>query len=82
MRSKTDPFGPYSTPDELAQGRRRAALWLVIAAAALALALLAREYVDDPRLVRTYVAAGVLHLLAAIGPILRISRTAEFERTG
>ena len=80
MSRKTDPLGPYATPEELAKGRRRAALFLVIGAAALVLAVVARRYVDDANLVRTYVLAGGLHLAAAIGPIVRISRTGEFER--
>jgi hypothetical protein len=79
MSSKPDPLGPYATPEELAKGRRRAALMLVVGAAALVLAVVARRYVDDETLVRTYVLAGALHLVAAIGPIVRISRTAEFE---
>jgi hypothetical protein len=79
MSRTPDPFAPYATPEELARGRRRAALMLVVGAAALVLAIVARRYVDDVRLVRTYLLAGGLHLVAAIGPIVRISRTGEFE---
>ncbi len=79
MSWKSDAFSPYSSPEELAQGQRRAVLWLLIGAAALVLAFVARQYVEDVRLVRTYLVAGALHLAAAVGPMLRISRTGEFE---
>lgn len=81
MSRKQEPFAPYGTPEELARAKRRAARFLVIAAAALVLALVVERYVGDVRLQRIYLLAGVLHLLAAVGPIVRISRTGEFERT-
>ena len=80
MSRKPDPLGPYATPEELAKGTRRAALMLVIGAAALVLAVVARRYVDDEALVRTYLVAGALHLLAGIGLMVRISRTGDLER--
>ena len=80
MSSKPDPLGPYASPEELAKGQRRAALMLVIGAAALVLAVVARRYVDDEALVRTYLVAGGMHLLAAVGLMIRISRTGDFER--
>lgn len=80
MSRKPDPLGPYATPEELARGQRRATLMLVIGAAALVLAVVARRYVHDEALVRTYLFAGGLHLLAAVGLIFRISRTGDFER--
>lgn len=80
MPRKSDAFSPYASPEELAQGQRRAVLWLVIGAAALVLAFVARQYVEDVRLVRTYLVAGALHVLAAVGPLVRISRTGEFQR--
>lgn len=80
MPRKSDAFSPYASQEELAQGQRRAVLWLVIGAAALVLAFVARQYVEDVRLVRTYLVAGALHVLAAVGPLVRISRTGEFQR--
>ncbi len=79
MSRKPEPFAPYGTPEELARAKRRAARFLVIAAAALVLAVVVERYVGDARLQRVYLLAGVLHLLAAVGPILRISRTGEFK---
>ena len=79
MSRQRDPFPPYATPEELAKAKRRAARFLVIAAAALVLAVISDRYVGDPRLERVYLLAGVLHLLAALGPMVRISRTGEHE---
>lgn len=79
-RSKHDPLGPYSSPEELARGKRRAVVHLLVAAVALSLAVVASRAVGDERLVHTYLLAGGLYLVAALGPVIRISRTPEFER--
>lgn len=78
--SKPDPFGPYRTPDELAQGKRRAVVNLLVAAVALSLSVVAHRAVGDDRLVSTYLLAGGLFLAAGIGPLVRIGRTGTFER--
>jgi len=80
MRDKTDPFGPYATQEELAKGKRRAVVNLLVAAVALSLAVVADRAVGDDRLVHTYLLAGGLYLVAGLGPALRVSRTGEFER--
>jgi hypothetical protein len=77
--TKPDPLGPYATPEELSRGRRRAAVHLAIAVAALCLALVADRAVGDPRLVQTYLLAAILFLLTGLGPVIRISRTQEPE---
>ncbi|KAA1427349.1 hypothetical protein [Nocardioides antri] len=79
MARKSDAFVPYATPEELAKGKRRAARYLVIAAAALVLAVVADRVVADEHLRQVYLLAGLLHLVAAVGPILRITRTGELE---
>ena len=80
MNNKTDPFGPYRTPDELAKGKRRAVINFLVAAVALAMSVVANRAVGDDRLVSTYLLAGGLYLVAGIGPAIRASRTPEFER--
>ena len=77
--SKPDPFGPYQSPDELAQGKKRAAINLLVAAVALSLSVVAHRVVGDGRLVSTYLLAGGLFLAAGIGPLVRIGRTGAFE---
>lgn len=77
--SKPDPFGPYATPEELAQGKRRALVNLLVAASALVLSVVAHRTVGDGRLVSTYLLAGGLFLAAGIGPLVRVTRTGEFE---
>ncbi|WP_435772019.1 hypothetical protein [Nocardioides sp. SYSU DS0651] len=77
--SKPDPFGPYLTPEDLAKGKRRALLNLVVAAVAFSLSLVAHRLVGDDRLVSTYLLAGGLFLVAGIGPLLRVTRTGQFE---
>jgi hypothetical protein len=78
--SKPDPFGPYRSAEELAQGKRRAVVNLLVAAVALSLSVVAHRSVGDSRLVSTYLLAGALFLAAGIGPLVRVSRTGEFER--
>ncbi|UMG91907.1 hypothetical protein [Nocardioides sp. TF02-7] len=73
--STASPLGPYRSPEELARGRRRALVHLLVAVAALGLALVAHRAVGDDQLVRTYVLAGGLFLLGALGPMIRMSRT-------
>lgn len=78
--TKPDPFGPYPTPEELAKGKRRAMVNLLVAAVAASLAVVAHRAVGDPRLVQTYLVAAALFLGAGIGPLVRVTRTGEFER--
>ena len=78
--AKPDPFGPYASPEELAKGRRRALVNLAVAAVAFTLSLVAHGAVGDDRLVATYLLAGALFLANAVGPLLRVGRTGEFER--
>lgn len=80
MTRKPDPFGPFETPEELARGRRRAAINLLVAAVASCLAVVAHRTVGDARLVQTYLLAGALFLAAGIGALVRLSRTGEFEK--
>ena len=77
---KKNPFAPYASPEELAQGERKTALSLVLALAATALAVLAVRTVDDERLVTAYVAAGVIWFVVAMAEAVRWSNTGEFER--
>ncbi|MFC5728196.1 MULTISPECIES: hypothetical protein [Nocardioides] len=80
--TKPDPFGPYPSPEELARGKRRAAVNLLVAAVAATLAVVAHRAVGDPRLVQTYLVAALLFLGAGLGPLVRVTRTGDFERTG
>lgn len=77
---KPDPFGPYATPEELARGKRRAVVNLLVAAVAASLAVVAHRAVGDPRLVQTYLVAAALFLGAGVGPLVRVTRTGAFER--
>jgi hypothetical protein len=77
---RRDPLGPYTSPEELARGKRRAVVHLLVAVVALSLAVVASRAVADERLTQTYLLAGGLYLLAGLGPVIRISRTPEFER--
>lgn len=80
MSSRRDPFAPYRTADELARGRRQTVLYLAVTVAAVVLAIVAHRYVGDPRLTRVYLLAAGLHLLGAVGPAIRWSRTPDLER--
>jgi hypothetical protein len=72
-------FAPYGTPAELAKGKRRVVLSLVVAVGAIALAVVASRTVDDHRLVTLYLVAGALHFGACLAAAVRWSRTPEFE---
>jgi hypothetical protein len=74
-------FGPYATPEELLEGKRRAVLCLVVALLAVALAIVASRTVGQPRLVVVYLTAGGMHFAASLAASLRWSRTPEFDRT-
>ncbi|HWI42250.1 MAG TPA: hypothetical protein VNS81_01420 [Nocardioides sp.] len=78
--SKPDPFGPYATPEELALGKRRVLVNLLVGAVALALSVVAHRTIGDHRLVSTYLLGGGLFLASGIGHLLRVTRTGEFER--
>jgi len=73
------PFGPYSTRAELAKGKRKALLSLLIGVGAVTLAVIASRTVDDGRLVTVYLLAGGLHLAASLSASVRWSRTPAFE---
>lgn len=77
---KKTPFAPYSSPEELAQGRRKTALSLLLALGAVALAVLALRTVGDENLVTAYVGAGVIWFVVALAEAVRWSNTGEFER--
>ncbi len=77
---KKNPFEPYASPEELAQGKRKTALSLLLALAAVALAVVALRTVGDERLITAYVAAGVIWSVAALAEAVRWSNTGEFER--
>ena len=80
MQRNDGRLGPYATPEDLVRGKRRFAISLAVAAAAFVLAIVADRVVGDAQLVRVYLVAGGLHLVAAIGLAVRISRTGELER--
>ena len=82
--SSTTPnaFGPYSTPTELAQGKRKAILSLLVAVGAVVLSVVASRTVDDGRLVVVYLLAGGLHFAAALSASVRWSRTPDFDAVG
>lgn len=75
----TTRFGPYPTPAELAKGKRKAIVSLVVAVAAALLSVLASRTVDDGRLVVVYLVAGGLHFAACIAASVRWSRTPDFD---
>jgi hypothetical protein len=54
-------------------------VYLAITVAAVMLAIVAQRYVGDPRLTRVYLLAAALHLLGALGPAIRWSRTPDLE---
>ena len=79
MSSTTpNPFGPYATPDELAKGKRRTLVSLVVAVMAVSLSVLASRTVDDQRLIAVYLVAGALHFAAGLAAAVRWSRTPAF----
>jgi len=82
MSSRTEPFPPYATRADLARGRRRVFVYLAITVGAGLLAAVAAREVGDARLVTGYVVAAVMHLLCALGPAIRWSRTPELEQVG
>ena len=81
--STTTPntFGPYPTPAELAKGKRKVVLSLLVALGAVALSVVASRTVPDERLVVVYLLAGGLHFAAAVNASVRWSRTPDFPAT-
>ena len=81
--STTTPsaFGPYATPAELAKGKRKAVLSLLVALGAVVLSVVASRTVADGRLVVVYLLAGGLHFAASVNASVRWSRTPDFDRT-
>lgn len=79
MSTRRDPFAPYRTADELARGRRQTLVYLAVAVSAVALAIVAQRYVGNPRLTEVYLLAAGLHLLGAVGPAIRWSRTPDLD---
>jgi hypothetical protein len=78
--STTTPhaFGPYPTPAELAKGKRKALVSLVVAMGAVVLSVVASRTVADERLVVVYLLAGGLHFAASVAASVRWSRTPDF----
>lgn len=74
-----NPFAPYATPVELAKGKRKAIVSLVVAVLAITLSVVASRTTDDHRLVTVYLLAGGLHFVACLGASVRWSRTPEFD---
>lgn len=79
--STTTPnaFGPYPTPAELARGKRKAVVSLLVALGAVVLSVVASRTVADERLVVVYLLAGALHLAASVSASVRWSRTPDFD---
>lgn len=79
--SSTTPnaFGPYSTPEELAKGKRKALISLLVAVGSVLLSVVASRTVSDGRLVTVYLLAGGLHFAAAVSASVRWSRTPDFD---
>jgi hypothetical protein len=73
-------FGPYATPSELAKGKRKTILSLVVALFAVALSIIASRTVSDGRLVTVYLVAGAMHFGACVAAAVRWSRTPDFDR--
>lgn len=74
-----NPFAPYPTPHELARGKRKALVSLVVAVVAIALSVVASRTVADGRLVTVYLLAGGLHFAACLAAAVRWSRTPDFD---
>lgn len=79
--SSTTPqaFGPYSSPAELAKGKRTLVLSLLVAVGAVVLSVVASRTVSDERLVVVYLLAGALHFASAVHASVRWSRTPDFD---
>jgi hypothetical protein len=79
--STTTPnaFGPYPTPTDLAKGKRKAVVSLLVALGAVVLSVVASRTVSDERLVVVYLAAGALHFAASVSASVRWSRTPDFD---
>ena len=77
---KKTPFPPYSSAEELAQGKRKTALSLLLALGAVALAVVALRTVGDERLVTAYAGAGVIWFVVALAEAVRWWNTGELER--
>jgi hypothetical protein len=71
------PFPPYSTPAELAKGKRKTVLTLALAVGAVLLAIVARRVVEDDRLVTAYAAAAILWSAVALGEAVRWAHTGD-----
>jgi len=80
--SGPNAFGPYETPRELAQGKRKALVSMLVTVAAVVLAVVASRTVADGRLVLVYLVAGGLHLAAGVTASVRWSRTPDFDTVG
>lgn len=79
MSTNRRPFGPYTSPDELAKGRRKMLLSLALAVSAVVLGVVAQRTVADGRLVTAYLAAGLIWFVSALAEAVRWSNTRELE---
>jgi hypothetical protein len=80
MSTITPPsFGPYLTRAELAKGKRKTIVSLVVAVLATSLSVVASRTVDDGRLVTVYLVAAGMHFAASIAAAVRWSRTPDFD---
>jgi len=72
-------FGPYATRVELAKGKRKTIVSLVVAVLATTLSVVASRTVDDGRLVTVYLVAAGMHFAASLAAAVRWSRTPDFD---
>lgn len=79
MSKKTVPFGPYDTAEELARGKRRLLVSLLLAVGAAVLGVVALRAVGDDRLVTVYAGAAVIWFVSALGEAVRWSNTTQLE---
>jgi CHASE2 domain-containing sensor protein len=76
--STTTPFAPFETRHELARGKRRTIVYLVIAVLAVVLSVVASRTTDNVNLVVVYLVAAAMHLASSLAAAVRWSRTSAF----
>lgn len=79
MSNKPGPFEPFTSPSELAQGKRRMLLSLAATVVAVVLAVVADRVYRDDRLVAVFTGAALLWFIGAIGMATRWSATDGLE---
>jgi hypothetical protein len=76
--STTTTFGPFETRQELAKGKRRTIIYLVVAVLAVVLSIVASRSTGDGNLVIVYLVAAAMHFAASVAAAVRWSRTRAF----